>query len=97
MEVAVEEVTTALLSFENRTMGLVPKFVPVRIMVAPTAPLVGEKEVKVGVGKTVKLVALEAVTPPVVTDIKPVVAPTGTVTVMEPVVEAVTVACVPLN
>ena len=51
----------------------------------PTAPDPGVKDVMVGVAEavTVKLAALVAVPPGVVTAIVPVVAPAGTVTVME--------------
>jgi hypothetical protein len=58
------------------------KLVPEIITEAPTAPLPGLKPVMVGEGRTVKLVALVIVTPPVVTSIVPDVAPTGTVVVI---------------
>jgi len=51
-------------------------------MVAPTAPLPGLKPETVGVGSTVKLDAVEMVTPLVVTDRGEVTAPTGTVVVI---------------
>lgn len=54
---------------------------PVRVTIAPTAPLVGLKEVIFG-AVTVKLVRLAPVPPGVVTWIKPVVAPAGTVSVI---------------
>jgi len=59
------------------------KPVPVIVTEVPTGPLVGEKDVIVGVGApvTVKPVALVAVAPPLVTLIFPVVAPDGTVAV----------------
>ena len=58
------------------------RFVPVRTTLVPTGPLVGVKLVTVGAAAgvvTVKLVALVAVPPGVVTAIAPLVAPTGTV------------------
>ena len=55
------------------------KFVPVIVTLAPTGPLVGVMLVIVGAGMTVKLVALAAVPPGVVTRTGPVVAPAGTV------------------
>jgi hypothetical protein len=59
------------------------KPVPLIVTEVPTGPLVGEKDVMVGVGGpvTVKSVALVAVAPPLVTLIFPVVAPDGTVAV----------------
>ena len=53
------------------------KFVPLICTLVPTGPLVGVKLVIVGA--TVKLLALLAVPPGVVTAIGPVVAPEGTV------------------
>ena len=58
------------------------RFVPVIVALVPTEPLVGEKLVMVGAPITVKLPALVAVPPGVVTAIVPVVAPTGTVAVI---------------
>jgi len=58
------------------------RFVPVITTPVPTDPLVGEKLAIVGAGTvTVKLVALLAVPPGVVSEITPVVAPAGTVAV----------------
>src|SRR6185503_10485226 len=54
-------------------------FVPVIVTLVPTGPLVGVKFVIVGAGITVKLAALVAVPPGVVTLSGPVVAPAGTV------------------
>ena len=56
---------------------------PVSVTVAPKAPLAGVKLVRVGAGTRVKLEALVAVPPIVVTVIVPVVAPVGTTAVME--------------
>src|SRR3989442_15780831 len=55
------------------------KFVPLIVTLAPTGPLAGVTLVIVGAGMTVKLVALVAVPPGVVTLTGPVVAPVGTV------------------
>jgi hypothetical protein len=54
-----------------------PKFVPVIVTEAPTAPLVGDSDVIVAVGTTVNVMPL-LVTPPTVTTTVPVVAPVGT-------------------
>ena len=56
--------------------------VPVIVTLAPIAPLLGEKLVMAGGGITVKLLALVAVPPAVVTLMVPVVAPLGTVAVI---------------
>ena len=58
------------------------KLVPVTTTLAPTGPLVGEKLVIVGAGTTVKLLALVAVPPGVVTVMGPVVAAPGAVAVI---------------
>ena len=63
--------------------------------VVPALPLVGEKLVIFGV--TVKLLALFVLLPATVTEIKPVVAPAGTVTARAFAVAVVTVAATPLN
>ena len=55
------------------------KSVPPIVTLAPTGPLVGVTLVIVGAGMTVKLVALVAVPPGVVTLSGPVVAPAGAV------------------
>ena len=56
------------------------KFVPLIVTLAPTAPLAGVKLVIVGaLADTVKVLALVAVPPGVVTLSVPVVAPVGTV------------------
>ena len=56
------------------------KFVPLICTLVPTGPLVGAKLVIVGgLAVTVKLLALVAVPPPVVTPMGPVPAPEGTV------------------
>jgi hypothetical protein len=65
----------------NVTIGVVRKFVPLMITVVPLIPEVGLKLVIVGVANTSKPV-LETVTPLVVTDIEPSIAPVGTVVVI---------------
>lgn len=96
MVVAVDEFTVANIPL-NVTEGVVLKFVPVRVTIAPSEPLDGLKPVKVGVAKTTKLAVLTMVTPLTVTEIFPDVAPAGTVAVILLVVEAVTTAVVLLN
>jgi hypothetical protein len=98
VDVAVNVWAVVLLNFITLFSGAeVLKFVPAMITVAPTAPLVGVKLVKVGVGNTVKSEELVPVIPPTVTVILPVVAPLGTVAVMLVEVDVVTIAVVPLN
>ena len=63
----------------NLTAVAPVKFVPLIVTLVPTGPLVGVKLVIVGGLTTVKLLALVAVPPGVVTLIGPVVAPAGTV------------------
>ena len=58
------------------------KLVPVITTLVPTGPPAGLKLVIVGEPMTVKLLALVAVPPGVVTAMGPVVAPEGTVTVI---------------
>ena len=76
---------------------MVVKFVPVMVMAAPIAPLVGVKLSRVGVARTVKDPALVPVSTPTVTEIVPVEAPVGTVVVIDVVVEAVTTDGIPLK
>jgi hypothetical protein len=63
----------------NRTAVAPVKRVPLIVTLVATGPLVGVKLVTVGGLTTVKLLALVAVPPEVVTLIDPVVAPAGTV------------------
>ena len=59
------------------------KALPVMVTTVPTGPIAGEKDEIVGAGcVTVKLDALVAIPPPVVTSIGPLVAPEGTVAVI---------------
>ena len=69
----------AALTPLNRTAVAPLKFVPLIVTAVPTGPLVGVKLPIVGAGMTVKLAALVAVPPAVVTLTGPVVAPAGTV------------------
>jgi hypothetical protein len=75
------------------------KFVPVTVTEVPAAPVVGVKLAIVGAPGTVttKSVALVAVFPATVTVTLPVVAPLGTVVLIEPESDALTVALTPLN
>jgi hypothetical protein len=77
--------------------GVVLKFVPLKVTVAPIAPPVGVNPVKVGVPNTMKLVALVTVAPLTVTEMGPVEAPPGTVVVIDVEVDDSTVARTPLN
>jgi len=56
------------------------KWEPVMLIIVPTVPLVGEKELMVGAAAplTVKLVLLTAVKPLLVTQSLPLIAPLGT-------------------
>ena len=63
----------------NATPVALEKLVPLMVTLVPTAPLAGVKLVIVGGLITVKLPALLAMPPGVVTLIVPVVAPVGTV------------------
>ena len=63
----------------KRTALAPVKFVPVIVTPVPTGPFVGVKLAIAGAGMTVKLVALVAVPPGVITLTGPVVAPAGTV------------------
>jgi hypothetical protein len=66
----------------NATAVAPVKFVPVIVTVRPALPADGEKDEIVGAGTTVKEPELVAVPPGVVTEIGPLVAPTGTVAVI---------------
>ena len=66
----------------NLTAVAPVKAVPVIVILAPTAPLVGEKLVMVGGGITVKELALVPVPAGLDTVMVPVVAPLGTVAVI---------------
>ena len=90
---------TAALYPPKSTMlleGIALKFVPVIMIVVPTTPDPGEKDVMVGTGPqvTVKLPLLMTLPPMVITLIGPVNAPEGTVQVIEVDVLAVTTAVI---
>jgi hypothetical protein len=98
MLVALQVVTLAVVPL-NLTVPLPwvdPKFVPVTVTAAPTAPVVIERLVMLGVGTTVKLFPLLATFETVTTTL-PVVAPLGTVVTMLVLVHVVVVAVVTLN
>lgn len=99
IEDEVEAVTVAVVPLKSTTFsaGVVLKFAPLIVTEALTAPLVGVKPEIDGVGNTVKFDPLVAVTPLTVTEIGPVVAPTGTVVVILVGVDADTTAGIPLN
>jgi hypothetical protein len=95
---APHDVTLAVVPL-NVTMPLpceLPKFDPVTVTAAPTAPVVKDKLVMLGAGTTVKLIPL-VLTPLALTTRFPVVAPLGTVTVILVAVHGFAVAVVPLN
>ena len=77
----VSLVTVAVVPL-NITVAL-DRFVPLIATVVPTAPLVGLKLVIVGAGTIVNEEVLVAVPADVVTVMVPVVAPAGTVAVIE--------------
>jgi hypothetical protein len=74
-----------------------PKFVPVIVTDAPTAPEVGERLVILGAATTVNDTPLLALLPTVTTTL-PVVAPVGTVATIDVALQLpMVVAAVPLN
>jgi len=73
-----------------------PKFAPVMVTAAPTAPVLTDKLVMLGAATTVKLDPLLS-TPLACTTTLPVVAPVGTVVPMLVALQLVTAAVVPLN
>src|SRR2546425_9356556 len=95
--IEVDEFTVKLAATPLMVTDVAPvKFVPVIVTLAPTGPLVGEKLVIVGGGMTVKLLALIAVPPDVVTLIGPVVAPLGRVVAIDVDEFTVKLAATPL-
>lgn len=98
VEVAVAAVAlTPPVKFTWLLEAVVSKFVPVMVMVdEPAVPVVGVKLEMVGVGRIVnELPEAELAFPFVVTVIVPVVAPLGTVTVIDVLVEELAVAVTP--
>jgi hypothetical protein len=81
----------------NATAEAPVRLAPLIVTMVPTGPLDGAKLVIAGGGMTVKLVALVAVPPAVVTLTGPVVAPAGTVAWMVLSDVTVKLAAVPLN
>ena len=81
----------------NATAVVPVKFEPLMVTPVPTGPLAGVKPVIVGGLITVKLPALVAVPPGVVTLIVPVVAPAGTVARIDVAEFTVKLALAPLN
>src|SRR5437879_15424 len=81
--VALQLVTVAAvpLNFTVPLPWVAPKFVPVIVTAAPTAPVVTDRLVMCGAATTVKLTPLLA-EPETVTTTLPVVAPLGTVAAM---------------
>jgi hypothetical protein len=100
-EFTVNDVAVVVLNFTELVVKPVPlKFVPVILTDVPTGPKVGVNEVIVGAGTTAKSVALVAVVVVLkvfVTLILPVVAPVGTVAVIDVAEFSVKVAFVLLN
>jgi hypothetical protein len=94
---AAVTVAVVLLNFTIFSEAVALKLVPVMVILVPTIPCNGEKLLMVGLRGTVKLSTDTAVCEPTCTEIVPVAAPAGTVTVNEVVVAAVTVAVVLLN
>lgn len=90
--VALVTVAVTLLNLTTLFATVELKLFPLIVMVAPGAPLMGLKLVIEGDGSTVKLSLLLMVTPRVVTEIGPVVAPDGTAVVIVVALNPVTVA-----
>jgi hypothetical protein len=99
MLVDVLAVTLAIAPLKRTSLlaGVVLKFVPLMVTTAPAAPVAGVKPVIVGVGSTVKLLALATTAQLRSTDIGPEVAPAGTEVVMLVAVDDDTLAMTPLN
>src|ERR1051325_3820499 len=82
IEVAVGGLTSARVPLNETRLplGTVSKLLPVILTEVPAAPMFGVKLVMIGASEpTVKGVALATVPDAFVTEINPVVAPTGTV------------------
>lgn len=93
----VIEVAAVPLNFTVPVPCVEPKFVPVSVTEAPTAPEVGDRLVSVGVAKTVNDLPLLD-DPLTVTTTLPVVAPDGTTATIDVLLQLVIdVAVVPLN
>src|SRR5437667_2724707 len=96
---AVAELTAKLALVPLKRTAVAPvKVVPLIVTLVPTGPLVGVKLVIVGaLAVTVKLLALVAVPPGVVTLSGPLVAPLGTVAAIEVDEFSEKLALAPLN
>jgi hypothetical protein len=84
------------LNFTVLVPCVVPKFAPVIVTDAPTAPVVGERLVMLGAGTTVKLTPLLS-TPLAWTTTLPLAAPLGTGTTIDVALQLPGVAAVPLK
>src|SRR5258708_35535105 len=100
IDVAVQlpiEVAVVPLNATVLVPCVVPKFVPVIVTDAPTAPIVGDRLVMFGAATTVNEEPL-LFTPLAFTTTLPVVAPVGTVATIDVAVQLpIVVAAVPLN
>ncbi len=98
IEVALQVVTVAAVPLNLTVLDpcVEPKFVPVTVTNAPTAPDVADRLVMLGAATTVNDTPL-LFTPLAFTTTFPVVAPVGTVVAIEVALQLVTVAVVPLN
>jgi hypothetical protein len=98
IEVALqlEGVAVIPLNFTVLVPWVEPKFVPVMVTEAPTAPVVGERLLILGAATSVKVTPLLP-SPPTVTTMLPVVAPVGTGATIDVVPQLVGVEVVPLN
>jgi hypothetical protein len=92
----VDEVIVAGVPL-NDTIGVVLKFVPEMLTIAPTAPLVGENSTIVGVESTVKFDPLVILTPFTNMEMGPVNAPPGTTVLMVVALKEFTIAATPLK
>jgi hypothetical protein len=99
MLVAVQlvAVTAIPLNFTVLVPCVAPKFAPVMVTAAPTAPDVGLRLVMLGAALVTAKFTPALATPPTVTTTFPVVAPVGTGAVMLVALQLVGVAAVPLN
>lgn len=97
--VVVDAVTTAAVPLNVTAFreGVALKLAPVIVTTTPNPPLVGLNPVIEGVPKTVKLLALETVTPLKETEIGPEPDPEGTEVVMLVLLKGLTTALIPLN
>jgi hypothetical protein len=99
IDVALQLVAVADVPFNVTVLepSVEPKFVPVIVTDAPTAPVVGERLVMLGAATTVNEIPL-LFTPLAFTTTLPVAAPVGTVATIEVALQLpIVVAVVPLN